>query len=1671
MKTAVRSKIWVAFAFVMGWASFGWAQQPEKNWLERMQNPDEDFKTLQEDFYRYWQGRTDRKGNGYKVFKRWEYIHQTLVQPDGKLQRPEHVWQEYNRYMRAYETQSASARSAGGTWTSMGANAYPTNNTGQPTGMGRVNALAFHPTDAATLYAGAANGGFWKSTNDGSTWANLSNSLPWLGVSSILIHPSDPNTIYIGSGDRDGGDAPGVGVFKSLDGGAHWEQMNYGMGNVEVGAMLMHPSDPNTILAATNGGIYRTSNAGSSWSLRQTGDFRDIRFKPGDPTIAYATRNTVPAEFYRTSDGGNVWTQITAGIPTAGIGIRMVIGVSAANPNVVYLVQILDADKNFAGLLKSTDAGLSFTTQSTSPNIFDYACDGSGTSSQATYDLCINVDPSDANLLFVGSINNWKSTDGGVTWTIVSHWVGSDFSGSPTANCAVSVHADQHVYGRSPHNGRLYVGNDGGIYYSADNGATWPQVTNNLNINQLYRIGQSPTNNNTVLLGLQDNGSFATINGTDYFCTRGGDGTECLIDYNNSNYCFNTYVLGDISRSSTGPTGTYSNIASNGTNGINEEGPWVTPFFLHRTVPTTMFAGYKNVWRTTNIRANPASTVTWQAISTGETNGVIALDQSAANIDVIYCVRSGSIQRTNNANAAPASVTWTACALPAGLTPNDLKADYNDPNKVYCVANARVFKSTDQGASWTEISGSLPNLEINCLALDKNGNEAIYIGNQTGVWYRDANLTDWVLFSNDLPPADVRELEIYYDADINNNRIKAATYGRGLWQSDLIEVKVLDPTSFTATPISTTQIDLTWVRNPSNNDVLIAFAPSTSEIGRPTDGVTYTAGNTLPGGGTVIYVGNPANFSHTGLTLGTNYCYRAWSVNSSQEYSAGVTPVCNKTLSHNWTGGAGTTDWFTPGNWGPNLVPTSNDGAYIPAGLSFYPYISASGATCKDLTIEAGANVSMHTSVNYTLSVTGNWTNNGTFNRGVGTVEFSGGAAQQNITGSSTTAFYNLSISKASQSQIVEAKSLITLNGPTNPLTFVTGTFKVSSASTLSPWTGNYTIPTGCTLWINGATIPAANMSLSLNPGTLRISAGTVNIGTASGNGITYLNSGALIMEGGTLTVAGRFSPNSGSSAGSYTQSGGTVTLCAVGSTSSTRAVLELNSGVPFNFSGGNIIIRRPCSHTTTDVLISSASNAVTGGTFQVGDASTPAAQVIRINSVVPLYHFTVNANNNPEASLVTNGLTVKGNLSINGGTLRSNGLPITAKGNWTNNGNFLAGAGTVTFNGTSAQTISGSTAPTFNNLVINNTAGLTQSGVDVNVSGILTLTAGVVTTGANLLIFTDNATVTGASNTAHVGGQVRKVGNDAFTFPVGDAGYYAPIGITAPGATTDHFTAFYAHLDPDPLYSRSIVQAPLVRVSETEYWTLNRTNGSSSPSVTLSWDDVRASGVTSMADLVVARWDGSTWVGEGNTATTGANSAGTVTSVPVANFSPFTLGTNNGLVNNFPITLLSFNAAPVGTFVKLDWVTTSEIANDYYTIERSVDAATWEAVVQVDGAGTTALQSTYQAVDANPYEGQSYYRLRSTDFDGQHRYSELRTVNFSPSESLLVFPNPTDHSLYISIGEPDYQVEVLDLTGRRMLSGKNIQQIDTQEWPAGTYMVTVRTTKNTEVRRVNVAH
>ena len=542
-------------------------------WIEMMQNPEVNFFQTVRAFETYWQGRDITKGSGYKPFKRWEYWTRQRISPSGFLPASNTTMDAYNLFL---SKKSAGNRDLDGDWTSLGPNTVPSGYNGYR-GLGRISTIAFHPTDENIIYLGAPAGGLWLTVDHGDTWQVLTDYLPTLGISSIIVDEVNPEIIYIGTGDRDAGDAPGLGVWRSLDAGITWEQWNNGMGNPTVGRMIQHPSNADIILAATSSGLFKTIDAGQSWSKSINGNFKDVIFKTGNPDVVYAVSG---ANFYRSVNNGDSFVAINNGLPG---GARGVIGVTDADTEIVYFL-ITNGD-SFKGLYRSTDGANSFTERSTTPNIMSWDCNG-GDGGQAWYDLDIAVDPDNADIIYGGGVNCFKSVDGGTTWAIRSHWYGG---------CGVeSVHADLHVLEYNPINNRLFAGNDGGIYWSDNQGIDWTEMSNGLVISQAYKIGQSLTNRDNVINGYQDNGS-STMTADGWISVGGGDGMECAYDPTDGTYAYSTIYYGSIDRIHN-----YNNqggIAGNGVNGITESGGWVTPFVIDQNNGNVMFVGYKNVWQ------------------------------------------------------------------------------------------------------------------------------------------------------------------------------------------------------------------------------------------------------------------------------------------------------------------------------------------------------------------------------------------------------------------------------------------------------------------------------------------------------------------------------------------------------------------------------------------------------------------------------------------------------------------------------------------------------------------------------------------------------------------------------------------------------------------------------------------------------------------------------------------------------------------------------------------------------------------------------------------------------------------------------------------------------------------------------------------------------------------
>ncbi len=735
-------------------------------WIDMMQDRNTNFFLTQKAFETYWNGKKISKGKGWKQFKRWEWYWSTRINKDGSFPAAD-------KNKQAYESFFSKNPSNSGNWTEKGPVLLPTNGPGQPNGTGRINAIAFHPSDTSIFYVGAPSGGLWKTTDHGSTWSGLTDHLPTLGVSSIIVDYQNPDIVFIGTGDRDGGNAHGIGVMKSIDAGISWNTANTGMGNVTVGHMIQHPACPDTIFAATSNGIFKTIDGGQNWTLKSLAlNFKDIRFKPGSPDTLYASFGS---NFYRSTDAGDNWSHISGMIS----GDRGVIGVTPADPDYVYY--LIGGSGGLKGFYRSTNSGETFTLQANTPNTLGYESDGSDNASQAWYDLCIAVHPQDEDLIFTGGINIWKSADGGVTWNCSAHWWGQN--GLP------AVHADQHTLEYNPINNILFSGNDGGLHFTSDFGSSYPELSSGIAVAQIYRIGQSSILPDLVVNGYQDNGTgvFHGAPNNPFHTVYGGDGMECAVDYSDTNCIYGELYYGKIFRSLNGVFGSFYPIAGNNINGINQSGGWVTPFIIANDNPNTMFIGYKDVWRTNNVKDPNGSNIVWTKISSniGNTDSR-DIEQSLSAPNTVYVVKSnGAIFRTDNANSTNPLPTWSFASSPGTI---DLEIHPNDSSIVYITNGSTIKKSSDKGVTWSDITGSLPNTNINCLTYDSRlGIESIYAGTDIGVFYYNENIGDWIVFSNGLPAsAEITELEIFYHpTQIEESLISASTYGRGLWQSGL----------------------------------------------------------------------------------------------------------------------------------------------------------------------------------------------------------------------------------------------------------------------------------------------------------------------------------------------------------------------------------------------------------------------------------------------------------------------------------------------------------------------------------------------------------------------------------------------------------------------------------------------------------------------------------------------------------------------------------------------------------------------------------------------------------------------------------------------------------------------------------------------------------------------
>lgn len=773
--------------------------QGTPGWLDTWQNPASNYFTIKQTFdsafadveqeMREQRGQRSAmesereegaKDGSFRLFKRWEWYYAPRVGLSGDLTLPAFSYINFFAYLdqnpaaKAMHQASIANQRSASSWTFVGPTGAP-----QGGGAGRLNFVRYDPTNANIIYVGAPAGGLWKSVNAGASWTCLTDFLPIIGCSDLAIDPNNPLILYLGTGDNDGGDMPSLGVLKSIDGGITWNNTGLSFNIIQskkVARIIIDPTNSNIIYCGTSGGIYKTYDAGVSWSQMTGSGVKDMEMKPGDPNTLYACRTS----FIMSSNGGATWTTITSGLPPSNQVSRLAIAVTADDPNYVYVVAGNSGSQGFEGLYCSTNGGLTFTPRSSAPNLLGWDPSGGDTDGQAWYTLSIAVAPYDRDVVIVGGVNIWRSDDGGYTWNLNAHWYGG--GGVPY------VHADIHSLDFLEGTQSTYVvGCDGGIFITTDDGSSYTDLSSNLCIAQIYKMGQSTTDAATLITGHQDNGTNLK-SGSSESEVLGGDGMDCFVDRTSDLNLYGSIYYGDFYKSTDG-----GNNWNGCTNGLSGNAGWVTPWKQDPVNANKIYCGYDQVF----VSYNQANS--WTQLGTlANSLPLTEIEIAPSNTQYIYVTNGSSVYMTPNAGGTWTNITGTINTSGTGIL--GLTVNPYDEKMVWmCMggytSTLKVYYSADAGATWINASYGLPNIPANAIkAVPNTGNHLVFVGMDAGVYYRHDFSNGWQPYFSALPLAPISDFEIF-EATMT---LRAATYGRGVWECP-IDPELISPLAwFTA---------------------------------------------------------------------------------------------------------------------------------------------------------------------------------------------------------------------------------------------------------------------------------------------------------------------------------------------------------------------------------------------------------------------------------------------------------------------------------------------------------------------------------------------------------------------------------------------------------------------------------------------------------------------------------------------------------------------------------------------------------------------------------------------------------------------------------------------------------------------------------------------------------
>ena len=724
---------------------------------------------------------------------------------------------------------------------------------------GRVRAISPDPAVPGRILIGSVSGGIWKTQNTGSSWTAIDDFMPNIAVTCLVRIPGTPGTIYActGEGFFNGDSVRGQGLFRSVNNGEDWTQVastNPGTGNPPVSndwyyvnRLAISPTNPQVMLAATNGGLYRTTDGGANWTkvYQQVGTFGgtaryrrvlDVQFHPTDGNIAllgegrhcnYTTGSCVSdgAAVAYSSDGGATWarTKLDTTAITNQLG-RVEIGWSKSNPNVVYAV----VDQAQGKLYKSSDGGASWTQNvpvSTPAHL--------GT--QGWYGNAIWVAPNDENRIIVGGINQKMSINGGTTW----------------ASLSSSVHVDHHTYASDPaysQNFTLYNGNDGGVY-KATNGntatpgtsqPTWSNLNNGLGITQFYG-GAGKGAGGRITGGTQDNGTLLWTGSTNWVRIWGSDGGDSAADQGDGNYVYGMTQFGGVVRytqalSATPPANASQYIcngitdASCNFNNTNPTILFIPPMAIDPVTSNTLFLGAQNLWRSTNIKDAVNTNVSWSIVrSSRPTNAlgfipyVSAVAVAPGSSDIVWIgYDDGQIACTTTGSQP--SPTWISVTQPTGTSTRYVTKIAYDPsntNRVFIAYGGYQASNetpsnlhvTTMGCvanpTWTNLHTFPPRVPVRAIAVHPGNSSWLYAGTEIGIFTSTNNGSSWSASNEGPATASVEELFF-----IDGTTLIASTHGRGMFSAAALPGT---PPLFTSSPPANGSVNVAYTHNYTAN--------------------------------------------------------------------------------------------------------------------------------------------------------------------------------------------------------------------------------------------------------------------------------------------------------------------------------------------------------------------------------------------------------------------------------------------------------------------------------------------------------------------------------------------------------------------------------------------------------------------------------------------------------------------------------------------------------------------------------------------------------------------------------------------------------------------------------------------------------------------------------------